>query len=236
MRFTYILIAIVLCGPALGEDLNRCFYDHVRDAIELNRERRELYSLETDGKSERISRYLIIWEKLILGKSKKYDRRAQGFQKLGIPFMCEDFIDMSETPTYTNRTTEIPEPYLKTAEPRSRQIKKTLRSKLKQGYLPLKKQLKIELKQLDSNKSYDCLLRHLIESLLRTADLAPRYLSKVEGKQKEKLDRLIYRYLRLQIFGVGQAIFIDKKARSLQAEGVPILCNDVPPVHLSDWK
>ena len=179
---------------------------------------------------------VIFWEKLILMKSKKFDRRARAFQQIGIPLMCEDFVDMAETPDYINKTTEILESYLKTAKPNSKQLKETLRSKLKLGYLPLKKHLEIELRFLEANKSYDCLLRHLVESLLRTADLAPRYLSKTNGKDKKKLDKLITKYLRLQIFGIGQAIFIDKKARPLQAEGVPILCNDVPAVHLSDWK
>ena len=232
-----MLSLILLCSfSALGEELNHCFYVHVQDAIELNRERRELYSKETDGESEKISRYLIIWEKLIRIKARKYDRKAAPYQAMGIPFMCEDFIDMSETPDFIARTTQIPRAYQTDFEPKSRKIKKRLRSKLKLGYHPLAEQLKKEIELLAPNKNYDCLLRHIHESLLRTADLAPRYLSKLEGKQKVKLDKLIRRYLRLQIFGIGQAIFIDKKARSLQSEGVPILCNDVPAVHLSPWK
>ena len=150
--------------------------------------------------------------------------------------MCEDFIDMSETPQYIARTTQIPKGYLTKLKPKSKQIKRTLRSKLKLGYLPLKKQLEIEIQKLSANKDYDCLLRHLLESLLRTADLAPRYLAKSSVTDRKKLDKLIYKYLRLQIFGIAQAIYIDKKARSLQATGVPILCNDVPAVHLSTWK
>lgn len=236
MRASLITILVLWAFPILGEELNRCFYIHVQDAIELNRERRDLYSKETNGESEKISRYLIIWEKLIRIKAKQYDRKAAPYQAQGIPFMCEDFIDMDETPEFIARTAQIPRGYMGKYKPNSKDIKRRLRSKLNLGYDHLAKQLENEIERLKFNKSYDCLLRHLIESLLRTADLAPRYLSKLENKEKKKLDKLIKKYLRLQIFGIGQAIFIDKKARSLQAEGVPILCNDVPAVHLSPWK
>jgi len=236
MKLYLTLFLALLSFQSLGEELNRCFYDHVKDAIELNRERREAYSRETDGASEKISKYLIIWEKLILLKANKYDRNSSQFQNLGIPLMCEDFIDMSETPRLMTRTAQIPKGYLNKYKPRTKKIKKDLKTALKLGYQPFKMVITNKIEQLKFNKSYDCLLRHLLESLLRTADLAPRYIAVAPKHKKQDLDKLIKKYLRLQIFGISQAVFIDKKARSLQAEGVPILCNDVPHVPLSDWK
>ncbi len=234
MRLFIILFVACFSFQTLGEELNRCFYDHVKDAIELNRERRELYSRETEGQSRKISRYLILWEKFILIKAKKFDRKAAPFQSLGIPFICEDFVDMDATPEFISRTAQIPSGYLNKYKPESKQIKKKLKQSLKLGYKPFKMNIIREMQKLEFNKSYDCLLRHLLESLLRTSDLAPKYLAK--AKDKARLDKLIQKYLRLQIFGISQAIFIDRKARSLQAEGVPILCNDIPHVPLSDWK
>ncbi|MBK22558.1 MAG: hypothetical protein CME70_01020 [Halobacteriovorax sp.] len=236
MKLYLTLFLALISFQSLGEELNRCFYDHVKDAIELNRERRGAYSKETNGASEKISRYLIIWEKLILLKANKYDRKSSQFQNLGIPFMCEDFIDMRETPEIITRTAQIPRGYLNIYKPKTKIIKKNLKASLKIGYKPFKISIVRELEKLKFNKSYDCLLRHLLESLLRTADLAPRYIAVAPQGKKQELDKLIKKYLRLQIFGISQAVFIDKKARSLQAEGVPILCNDVPHVPLSDWK
>lgn len=224
-----------LSTSLLGEEINSCFHDHVKDAMDLNRERRELYSKVSQGESEKVSRYLIIWEKIIILKAKKFDRRARKYQRLGIPFMCEDFVDMKLTPNYTD-TTQIPSAYNLNYKPISKLIKKTLKTELSFGYQPFIKQLNKEITKLEKNGAYDCLLRHLLESLVRTADLAPRYLAKAPQQNRRKFNKLINKYLRLQIFGIGQAVFIDRKARSLQAKGLPILCNDVPAVHLSPWQ
>lgn len=220
----------------LGEELNRCFYNHVKDAIVLNKIRKPLYAKETNRKSLKVSRYLILWERFIVLKSRKYDRVASEFNQIGIPFMCEDFVDMKDTPEFKPRTTEIPRVYLKSKSPKNRVIKKKLKASLQIGYDSFKEEVENQILNLEENSSYDCLLRHLFESLRRTADLAPKYLARISGSKKVKLDRHLKSYLKLQIFGISQAIFIDKKARSIQAKGVPILCNDVPHVALSPWQ
>jgi hypothetical protein len=236
MRKLVILLSLFMSFSLLGEELNRCFYEHVKDAIVLNKMRKPLYASETNNKSLKISRYLILWERLIILKARKYDRKSSEFNKIGIPFLCEDFIDMKKTPSYTPGTTEIPRSYLSSVSPKSKEIKKILKTSLQKGYDSFKKETEQQITKLNENLSYDCLLRHLLESLRRSADLAPKYLSKTKGKQKTKLSKLLNKYLKLQIFGISQAIFIDKKARSIQAKGVPILCNDVPHVGLSPWQ
>ncbi|MFT6069148.1 MAG: hypothetical protein ACJAT2_000375 [Bacteriovoracaceae bacterium] len=236
MRNLVILFSLIISFSALGEELNRCFYDHVKDAIELNKIRKPLYAKATNGESLKISRYLILWERFIILKSLKYDRKAAKFKRKGIPVMCEDFVDMALTPEFIIDTTQIPRPYLISKSPKAKEIKSRLKASLQEGFNSFKKQTENEIQRLEFNSSYDCLLRHLLESLRRTGDLAPRYLKRTQGKQKKKLNKLLTKYLKLQIFGISQAIFIDKKARSLQSTGVPILCNDVPHVELSPWQ
>lgn len=220
----------------LGEELNRCFYDHVKDAIVLNKIRKPLYAKATNKDSLKISRYLILWERFIILKSRKYDRKAAQFNQMGIPFMCEDFVDMKLTPEIILNTSQIPRPYLSSQSPKGKAIKSRLKTSLQEGYKSFKKQTENEIQRLEMNSSYDCLLRHLLESLRRTGDLAPRYLERTPKQHKKKLNKLLTKYLKLQIFGISQAIFIDKKARSIQAKGIPILCNDVPHVELSPWQ
>jgi hypothetical protein len=235
MKGLLTLMILLMSFNLLGEELNRCFYDHVKDAITLNKTRKPLYANLTENKSLKISRYLILWERFIGLKAKKYDRKAVQYQKRGIPFMCEDFVDMKETPKFKPKTSEIPIAYFDSKAPNSRKIKIRLKAALIKGYESFKRQTETEIEELDQNLSYDCLLRHLLESLRRSSDLAPRYLLRVDPSKKARLDKTIQKYLKLQIFGISQASFIDRKARSIQAKGIPILCNDVPYVGLSPW-
>ena len=236
MKKLLVMASIFMSFSLLGEEVNRCFYDHVKDAIVLNKIRKPLYAKASQRKSLKISRYLILWERLILFKAKKYDSYAERFQELGIPFMCEDFVDMALTPEYIPNASEIPRPYLKSKAPKAKAIKSILKASLQEGFYSFKKVTELEISKLKFNSYYDCLLRHLLESLRRTADLAPRYLKKTPVESRARLNKLLRKYLKLQIFGISQAVFIDKKARSLQSKGIPILCNDVPHVELSPWQ
>lgn len=236
MRKMVLLLSLFMSFSLLGEEVKRCFYEHVKDAIVLNKMRKPLYAETTNNKSKKISRYLILWERLIILKARKYDRISKEFQQMGVPFMCEDFVDMSLTPEYRQYTSQIPRDYLKSKSPKVKTIKSRLRASLQGGYKSFKKETEKQIILLENNSSYDCLLRHLLESLRRTSDLAPRYLKKASSSSRTKLDKYLKKYLRLQIFGISQAAFIDKKARSIQKKGVPILCNDVPHVPLSPWR
>jgi hypothetical protein len=82
-----------------------------------------------------------------------------------------------------------------------------------------------------------CMGRHLVESLVRIAALAPRYEeTRIQRKVKSSplpISRgLIESHLTL-LATTGEAVGqpgLDTWAAPLQAKGIPIICNDVPPI------
>nr|MBA2571563.1 hypothetical protein [Gemmatimonadota bacterium] len=74
--------------------MSGAFETHLREAIALNRERLPLYAQLTDGASLPISRRLIRAELLALPLARYFDRRAQPYERAGIPLLSEAFVSM----------------------------------------------------------------------------------------------------------------------------------------------
>ena len=87
------------------------------------------------------------------------------------------------------------------------------------------------LANLNESSSYNCLLRHFVESINRTSALAPIYIIAAKEAGMKSPKKLLWKYVKFQIFGLTWGNLIDNKARHLQAAGVPILCQDVPAIH-----
>ncbi|HLL48487.1 MAG TPA: hypothetical protein VK399_17425, partial [Longimicrobiaceae bacterium] len=87
-----------------------------------------------------------------------------------------------------------------------------------------------ELAALEAVPCYHCMLRHLLESMLRVTSLAPTHAARAEAagmKSTAGLSRLV---LRLHLFALVDAAKLDVVAAPIQARGIPILCQDVPPI------
>lgn len=231
-----LLLACLILAPCLkassGEASNNCFRTHLKDAIEINRERRDLYSKMSHGESLHLSNGLILIEKLLLIPAKKYDRFDQQYQPFFKSPFCEALIDMSETPAFQ---TELEYPLLpfKSIEGKKfKSFKKRLKDYAKVGDL---KNIEMEVENfLNSsemqNTYFYCMLRHYLESILRTTLLIPIMQEKAQAHQLEDPKEMMLSFIKLQIFGLSQGKNYDEMAVPLQEQGIRLFCNDVPHI------
>lgn len=121
--------------------------------------------------------------------------------------------------------------------PNSRVITRDLRQGLRQGgFEGLEYQAMKWYDVFAGEPRFNCLIRHFLESTVRSARLAVKYNQYAQENKLRSPDRLMLRYLQLSFFTFSQAIALDRKAAPLQAQGLPILCRDVPHIPFdSDW-
>jgi hypothetical protein len=227
----FLLFSISL--SVFAQPSKDCATIHLHDAIKLNKKRKPLYAELTDGKSKKISNKLINLEWISIALMTPLDKLSRKYQKKGIPILCEDFIDMELTPEFSSEPKVPGYTYSSVPKVNVKSIKKKLKASLKVGLNEFIHDLETELHKLESYPHYNCLTRHLFESLIRSAHLVRPYreAAKREGLKDPK--RLLYKNLKLQMFSLGFFYTLDRKAAGVQEEGVPILCQDVPPIEIS---
>jgi hypothetical protein len=207
------------------------FAGHLEEALHVNLERMPLYARLTGGESERISRRLVRYERLALPLARWVDRRARPWNARGIGVVADDFVPMAGTPPFRERSAEPPLPLFDFRPADARRIRRALAAALKTGgFAGIAGALREELHALEPAPCYHCMLRHLLESMLRVATLAPVHAARAEAagmKSPAGLSRLV---LRLHLFTLGDAAKLDALAAPIQARGIPILCQDVPPI------
>ena len=210
---------------------SRCMERHLREAAALNKARMPLYDSLTDGRSRGISRRLIRMERLAVPVAWWVDWRARQFQREGLRIVCDDFVPMAHTPAFRARAADPP-PFSAFVPADARRIRRTVERAQRRGGFPAASDvLTGELQSLESTPAYHCMLRHLLESALRISSQAPRYAAEARARgllaDPAELSRTM---LDLHLAVLDDAVALDRRAAPLQAEGVPILCQDVPPI------
>lgn len=204
---------------------------HLEDAIRINRERLPLYSRLTDGASEPISRRLVRWEILSLPFAWYVDRRARRWQARGVLVVEAEFVPMSGVPEFRERAAEAPLPLSAYAPPELRRMRRALREAYRGGGFPgLAAAVEAELARLAPVPTYHCMLRHVLESALRIANLAPVHAARAEAVGMPPPTGLSRLLLEVHLRMLPEAARLDARAAPLQARGIPILCQDVPPI------
>jgi hypothetical protein len=207
------------------------FVQHVREAIALNRERMPRYAALTGGRSLAISRRLILAERLTLPAAWYVDRRARPFQARGLRLGIDEFVSMAAAPEFQDRC-EAPslQDYRMEDGPAVRRL---LQAAWRSGGFPaLRDAAHREVERLSVEPRFHCMLRHLLESIRRAAHLAPRHEETARAAGLPSTQRVSTLLLRLQLYGITSAAWLDHLAAPIQAEGVPILCQDLPPIPL----
>ncbi|HEV2147105.1 MAG TPA: hypothetical protein VGR37_06865, partial [Longimicrobiaceae bacterium] len=87
-----------------------------------------------------------------------------------------------------------------------------------------------ELAALEATPCCHCMLRHMLESMLRVATLAPVHAARAEEAGMRSTAGLSRLLLRLHLLALSDAAKLDVLAAPIQARGIPILCQDVPPI------
>lgn len=230
----------VFAQSMIGQE--RCFATHIKEAIEINKERKEKYRhLYGDGPAKVMSR-LILFEKLILLSAHWYDLRARKYHRHDIPVLCHDLVPMELTPEFSSAkvpaATKLPEIDFQKLKDELKKNLKRSRPNLAQA----DKLLVEALKTLKEEPRAYCLSRHFLESMLRGVRLIPHYekhFSKLENSGETQIQirpaRLILGFLNTHLIGFGEMERIDRKAFTYQRQGIPLLCQDVPHIPTDEY-
>jgi hypothetical protein len=198
------------------------------DAIALNEARAPLYSSLTNGASLAISRRLILTERALLPVARWFDRRARRWERAGIPILEEIFVPMASAPAFTGRGKELRGVGNAPLDRSVRQ--RVLRRFRDAGFEGAALALREAIDVLNAEPGVDCLTRHLLESARRVALLAPGHIRAARDRGLASPRWMLSLLLRLHLWGLGRARELDAAARPLQARGIPILAQDLPPI------
>ena len=229
MKVIFFLSLVFWGSAQAGTGQENCFVKHINEAIELNIARREVYAEQSKGKSKKISDTLIWLERLTWLSAKWFDWRARFWQEQGIPLMCSEFVSMDLTPS-------LAKAQLMREDPRSdldiKHLAPTLSKGLKNSYENVFETAVDALKEINLEPYYHCMQRHMIESIGRTAKLAPIYEKMAFEKGLKSPSSLIKMFLQMQIWGLKLGKWLDEMAMPLQKQGLGIICQDVPHIAL----
>lgn len=206
------------------------FEGHLREAIALNRDRAPMYAALSSDASRPISRALIAAERLILPIARWFDRRAAPYEQAGVPLLESLFAPMSAAPPFLPvRPAGLRESGQPSPEPAV--IRRRVAAAYRAGSFPgAEDALASELAALASAPGVDCLVRHLLESAYRLSQLAPVHVAAAQERGLRSPAPLLARLLRLHLWALGPAGVLDRRAGPLQARGIAILAQDLPPI------
>ena len=229
MRWVIAALVLLVAQPARAQD-SGCMELHLREALALNKARMPLYSELTGGRSRGISRRLIWSERLALPAAWYIDRLARRYQAQGIAVVCDDFEPMDRTPAFRARI-ENPPPLSSFTPADARRIKRAVqRAQSSGGFAAASAALHEEIEALGETPAFNCMTRHLLESALRISNGARRYAADAQARGVASPVRLSRALLTLHLYTLGEAARLDRRAAPIQAEGIPIICQDVPPI------
>jgi hypothetical protein len=229
--YLFLLLIISFLNFAQAE----CLSEHLEAAYTLNELRKPLYSELTEGESERISDFLIKEEKKAYWPARATEWTFRHHHRAGIPILCEDFIPMSQAPdfSYDEDRTPLEEDYVsKDVDAIQERLLEAFDGR---NFNALGEQAVVELKDFSST-SYNCMTRHILESIGRSAFLAERYIEASDQMNLSNPSFRLWVTLRIKIHSMSEVKQIDQWAAPIQKTGVPIICNDVPHIPIySSW-
>ncbi len=208
-----------------------CMKNHMLEAAALNESRKPGYSSRTQGKSEPISDKLIAGEKLAVPLAQDVDARALPYQERGIAIVCDDFIPMANTPPYRDTFPFVPQPLSAFHKTDAAAMVSALSAAYdKEGFAGVKEAAIHARESIESVPTYHCLVRHMLESTIRVATLAPLHDAKARDRGLSSTIPLSLHMLQLHLASMPDSADLDAEAAPLHAVGVPIICQDVPPI------
>jgi hypothetical protein len=205
------------------------FEAHLREALELNRHRAPLYHRSSNGQSAAISRRLIRSELLLLPLARWFDWRARRYHRAGVPLLQEIFVPMESVEPMTF----VPGPHRdrRVAPPPPASLRRDIwRAYGTGGWVGAREAAQRAIDAIERDQGVDCMVRHLLESARRIAEVAPVAVAESTRLALPSPAGLLRNLLRLHLWGLTPAARLDRDAFPLQRSGIPILCADVPPI------
>ena len=205
-----------------------CFRQHLEEAVSMNQTRRRGYSDMSQGRSDSISEDLIALDRLGLTVAPFFDFRSRNFnQRSGVAINCEVIPSMFTAKPMRGRGASSPVALYKDISPTDILFHaRALHFKYGDGsgLEYLKRYLASEVHPLESAPQYNCLARHFLKSMVRLLDVAADHpeLAADPGYPWALIETSL---VQLEAMDV-----LDHRAAPLQAEGIPILCQELPVI------
>lgn len=207
-------------------------YRHIDDAMIINQSRAPIYRELSHGESVVVSEAMISFEKGLLRSATIADAAAFPLQVVGIPIVCVDYISMSKTPELR--------PTFKDGAPKMSHFSRLNLAALKETLAVAVKYDDFDriidvsnasIKELEKEPRFNCMVRHFLESIRRIAGLAPQYQMMAESKLVAASAKFISKRILVgHLKALDEAAHIDLLAAPIQAQNIPIVCQDVPHI------
>lgn len=212
-----------------------CMYLHIDDAMILNQARAPIYSRLSDGESDGVSEAMISFEKGLLRAASIADAVAFPLQVSGIPILCVDYVHMSETPPFRNSFAQGAPKLSQFHQLDIYAVKVALTAALQSDDFESLIEIATQnIEVLEREKRFNCMVHHFLESIRRVAGLAPQYQAMAKSKLSAYGTKLISKkVLKGHIKYLDEAAHIDLLAAPVQAQNIPIICQDVPHTPLA---
>ncbi|PWU14806.1 MAG: hypothetical protein C5B49_12630 [Bdellovibrio sp.] len=240
----FILLFLLIAGPAPLAPAKQdrvdttpaetdCFARHISEAMALNRQRFWPYARLTSWRSVLISSELIATEAIALLVAQRVDRKARMYQERGIPIACNDFAPMSLVVSFSARE-PAPFPDLRDYDYFFTGPWITTLSQLADGqdYAGLEQKTNEVLQVFAKEPRFHCMSKHVLDSLRRLAHFAPDYLRMAAEKELPPPTELIQGMIHNHLQTLPIATHLDDDSRFIHAEGIPLICQDVPAIGL----
>jgi len=207
------------------------FSRHIQEAIELNSERMPLYAELSKGGTIPFSKKLIRREKLVLHGARLMDKIGEKYQRKGVSFLEEEFVEMSLTPAFSKHYPTGIEYQELLREIDLKPFKKKARLQIRSGdYTGLMSNCKAILEELSGQAHVYCMVRHIIESIYQIASLIPKHEKdslEIGIKPPTPFSRFL---LRAHLFSLSESEQLDKDIAPIQNQNIPFLFQDLPSI------
>lgn len=199
----------------------------------MNRERAPDYARLSNHRTEEISSKLIAGERLAIFGSYlfyNFDFLAQDYQAHGINIVCDEFVPMSLTPAFQGISSTKPSLANYQSLP-ALKIHRELRRALRSDFSEVKSISVKWIHHIEATEPrFNCMTRHLLESVARIASLAPAHIAKAASLGLSSPQWLSEDMISSHLTMIHSAVEIDGLAAPVQADGLAIICQDVPPI------
>lgn len=223
--------SLLLCATLLLTGCVDGFEQHLKDAIELYKERKHQYAEQTDGATNSLFRKLITTETLLLPVAATFDARAIPHVKKGVMIIANDFVPMEDNLgfDYPMAAADV---FSEELQAQAQQILAALNAANSSDAFAITEAVNTALLDIDDFERYHnvylAMTKHLVESLGFGALHSLYY----RCESQDKTYRLGQDLMKLQTLAIklGNPLSYDVEANRFHQDGVGILVNDLPHI------
>lgn len=202
---------------------NHCLRQHLSEALDANRDRRETYARLSNGRSERVSSVMIGMDRVGLGFADMLDGAGENVRgRRGVNIVCELVPSMAAAPALPQAAgPALRTPYEALPLPKMRRALRALAKA--HDWDGLAREASRYAEATGEQTQQHCFTRQAFRTLARLGQVIPEHGTAEAEAFGEKAVNIMLPMTR------GSAL-VDKMAAETQSQGVPILCADMPRV------